>query len=125
MLAGLQHVAAVDEHVRHADGELVRAIELESEPSGIEVTPILVERAPRFVYVVGEVARDHPDLVRAICEPNRDALLTVLDECVTDLAAALDVFEADDVLREAVGPIVARHGRPAKATAHRGFPPTV
>jgi glutamine synthetase len=27
----------------------------------------------------------------------------------TNLAAALDVFEADDVLREAVGPIVARH----------------
>ena len=34
------------------------------------------------------VAGTAPDLVRAICEPNRDALLTVLDECLADLGAA-------------------------------------
>ena len=34
------------------------------------------------------VAGTAPDLVRAICEPNRDALLPVLDECLADLGAA-------------------------------------
>lgn len=34
------------------------------------------------------VAGTAPDLVRAICEPNRDALVAVLDECLEDLAAA-------------------------------------
>ncbi|WP_314037453.1 prephenate dehydrogenase [Dietzia sp. CH92] len=34
------------------------------------------------------VAATAPDLVRAICEPNRDALLEVLDECLADLGAA-------------------------------------
>lgn len=34
------------------------------------------------------IAGTAPDLVRAICEPNRDALLAVLDECLDDLTAA-------------------------------------
>lgn len=44
------------------------------------------------------VAGTAPDLVRAICEPNRDALLTVLDECLADLTAARDSLAADGTL---------------------------
>lgn len=36
------------------------------------------------------VAGTAPDLVRAICEPNRDALVAALDECLDDLTAARD-----------------------------------
>ena len=48
------------------------------------------------------VAGTAPELVRAICEPNRDALLTVLDECLADLAAARESLAAEGTL----GPLV-------------------
>ena len=48
------------------------------------------------------VAGTAPDLVRAICEPNRDALLTVLDECLADLGAA----RASLAARGSLGPLV-------------------
>ncbi|WP_407335511.1 prephenate dehydrogenase [Dietzia kunjamensis] len=48
------------------------------------------------------VAGTAPDLVRAICEPNRDALLDVLDECLADLAAA----RASLTERGTLGPLV-------------------
>ena len=48
------------------------------------------------------VAGTAPELVRAICEPNRDALLTVLDECLADLGAARGSLAA----RGALGPLV-------------------
>lgn len=44
------------------------------------------------------VAGTAPDLVRAICEPNRDALLTVLDECLADLGAARESLAAEGSL---------------------------
>ena len=44
------------------------------------------------------VAGTAPDLVRAICEPNRDALLPVLDECLVLLTAARDALRDDDEL---------------------------
>ena len=44
------------------------------------------------------VAGTAPDLVRAICEPNRDALVSVLDECLEDLAAARASLAADGTL---------------------------
>lgn len=44
------------------------------------------------------VAGTAPDLVRAICEPNRDALLTVLDECLADLGAAREALATDGTL---------------------------
>ncbi len=44
------------------------------------------------------VAGTAPDLVRAICEPNRDALLGVLDECLADLTAARDSLAAEGTL---------------------------
>ena len=50
------------------------------------------------------VAGTAPDLVRAICEPNRDALLAVLDDCLADLGAARDSLAADGTL----GPLVDR-----------------
>lgn len=48
------------------------------------------------------VAGTAPDLVRAICEPNRDALLSVLDECLADLGAARESL----VSRGSLGPLV-------------------
>lgn len=48
------------------------------------------------------VAGTAPDLVRAICEPNRDALLDVLDECLADLTAA----RASLAERGTLGPLV-------------------
>lgn len=48
------------------------------------------------------VAGSAPDLVRAICEPNRDALLTVLDECLGDLGAAREALAE----RGTLGPLV-------------------
>lgn len=48
------------------------------------------------------VAGTAPDLVRAICEPNRDALLDVLDECLADLGAA----RASLAERGTLGPLV-------------------
>lgn len=48
------------------------------------------------------VAGTAPDLVRAICEPNRDALLTVLDDAVADLSAARDSLASSGSL----GPLV-------------------
>ncbi|MFS4488701.1 prephenate dehydrogenase [Dietzia kunjamensis] len=48
------------------------------------------------------VAGTAPDLVRAICEPNRDALLDVLDECLADLAAARAALAE----RGTLGPLV-------------------
>lgn len=48
------------------------------------------------------VASTAPDLVRAICEPNRDALLEVLDECLADLGAARESLAA----RGSLGPLV-------------------
>ncbi|MDV8002145.1 prephenate dehydrogenase [Rhodococcus sp. IEGM 1408] len=44
------------------------------------------------------VAGTSPDLVRAICEPNRDALLDVLDECLADLGAARESLAARGTL---------------------------
>lgn len=44
------------------------------------------------------VAGTAPDLVRAICEPNRDALLPVLEECLVLLTAARDSLRDDDEL---------------------------
>ena len=44
------------------------------------------------------VAGTAPDLVRAICEPNRDALLTVLDECLADLGAARESLAREGTL---------------------------
>ena len=44
------------------------------------------------------VAGTAPDLVRAICEPNRDALVTVLDECLADLTAARDSLAGEGSL---------------------------
>lgn len=44
------------------------------------------------------VAGTAPDLVRAICEPNRDALVTVLDECLADLTAARDSLAGEGTL---------------------------
>ncbi|WP_295654069.1 prephenate dehydrogenase [uncultured Dietzia sp.] len=48
------------------------------------------------------VAGTAPDLVRAICEPNRDALLGVLDECLADLTAAQESLATDGTL----GPLI-------------------
>jgi len=48
------------------------------------------------------VAGTAPDLVRAICEPNRDALLGVLDEVLTDLTAAREALAASGSL----GPLI-------------------
>lgn len=48
------------------------------------------------------VAGTAPDLVRAICEPNRDALLDVLDECLADLGAARAALAE----RGTLGPLV-------------------
>ena len=48
------------------------------------------------------VAGTAPDLVRAICEPNRDALLGVLDEVLADLTAARGSLTAEGTL----GPLV-------------------
>lgn len=48
------------------------------------------------------VAGTAPDLVRAICEPNRDALLDVLDDCLADLR---DV-RASLAERGTLGPLV-------------------
>ena len=50
------------------------------------------------------VAGTAPGLVRAICEPNRDALLGVLDECLEALGAARGALAAGDGL----GPLVDR-----------------
>lgn len=44
------------------------------------------------------VAGTAPDLVRAICEPNRDALVPVLEECLVLLTAARDALRDDDEL---------------------------
>ncbi|MCT1641128.1 prephenate dehydrogenase [Dietzia cinnamea] len=48
------------------------------------------------------VAGTAPDLVRAICEPNRDALLDVLDDCLADLRDA----RASLAERGTLGPLV-------------------
>lgn len=48
------------------------------------------------------VAGTAPELVRAICEPNRDALLDVLDECLADLAAARESLATGGTL----GPLI-------------------
>lgn len=48
------------------------------------------------------VAGTAPDLVRAICEPNRDALLDVLDDCLADLREA----RASLAERGTLGPLV-------------------
>lgn len=48
------------------------------------------------------VAGTEPDLVRAICEPNSDALLAVLDDCLEDLSAARDSLASGGSL----GPLV-------------------
>lgn len=48
------------------------------------------------------VASTAPDLVRAICEPNRDALLGVLDDCLADLRDA----RASLAERGTLGPLV-------------------
>lgn len=48
------------------------------------------------------VAGTAPDLVRAICEPNRDALLDVLDECLADLTAAREALATGGTL----GPLI-------------------
>lgn len=62
------------------------------------------------------VAGTAPDLVRAICEPNRDALVTVLDECLEDLGAARDSLAGDGT----VGTLVddGHHARRAYEAAH-------
>ncbi|MET7773143.1 prephenate dehydrogenase [Nocardia sp. NPDC005366] len=63
------------------------------------------------------VAATAPDLVRAICEPNRDALLTVLDDMLTVLGAARDNLREQGSL---VDLIAAGHdGRMAYETAER------
>ncbi|MFI2475517.1 prephenate dehydrogenase [Nocardia xishanensis] len=46
------------------------------------------------------VAATAPDLVRAICEPNRDALLAVLEETLTVLGAASDALREDSSLAD-------------------------
>ncbi|MGN2634786.1 prephenate dehydrogenase [Nocardia takedensis] len=46
------------------------------------------------------VAGTAPDLVRAICEPNRDALLEVLEDTLTVLAAARDTLREEGSLAE-------------------------
>lgn len=48
------------------------------------------------------VAGTAPDLVRAICEPNRDALLAVLDDCLADLERARESLATGGTL----GPLV-------------------
>ncbi|WP_405179115.1 prephenate dehydrogenase [Nocardia sp. NBC_01377] len=48
------------------------------------------------------VAATAPDLVRAICEPNRDALLSVLDDTLTVLGAARDSLRADGSLADLI-----------------------
>lgn len=48
------------------------------------------------------VAGTAPELVRAICEPNRDALVSVLDEALADLAAARESLAT----RGTLGPLV-------------------
>ena len=62
------------------------------------------------------VAGSAPDLVRAICEPNADALLGVLDECLAELAAARDALARG----EGLGPLVdaGSAGRAAYERAH-------
>lgn len=55
------------------------------------------------------VAGTAPDLVRAICEPNRDALLTVLEDCLADLGTARDSLASSGSL----GPLV-DHGNAAR-----------
>lgn len=57
------------------------------------------------------VAGTAPDLVRAICEPNRDALLDVLDECLDDLGAA----RASLAERGTLGPLVDDGNRARRA----------
>lgn len=57
------------------------------------------------------VAGTAPDLVRAICEPNRDALLGVLDECLADLGAA----RASLAERGTLGPLVDDGNRARRA----------
>ncbi|WP_054816905.1 prephenate dehydrogenase [Nocardia arizonensis] len=46
------------------------------------------------------VAGTAPELVRAICEPNRDALLSVIDDALTVLTAARDSLSAEGSLAE-------------------------
>ncbi|MGW5386936.1 prephenate dehydrogenase [Nocardia sp. NPDC003963] len=46
------------------------------------------------------VAGTAPDLVRAICEPNSDALLAVLDETLTALSEARESLSSDTSLAE-------------------------
>jgi prephenate dehydrogenase len=48
------------------------------------------------------VAGTAPALVRAICEPNRDALVAALDDCLADLGAARDSLASTGTL----GPLV-------------------
>ncbi|MFI9405797.1 prephenate dehydrogenase [Nocardia sp. NPDC052316] len=48
------------------------------------------------------VAGTAPDLVRAICEPNSDALLAVLEETLTVLGAARDSLRANNSLADLV-----------------------
>jgi prephenate dehydrogenase len=69
------------------------------------------------------VAGTAPDLVRAICEPNRDALLPVLEECLALITAARDTLRDDDEL----GPLVdAGHlARSAYEASAGGAPETV
>ncbi|UVE97006.1 prephenate dehydrogenase [Dietzia sp. B32] len=57
------------------------------------------------------VAGTAPDLVRAICEPNRDALVEVLDECLVDLGAA----RASLAERGTLGPLVDDGNRARRA----------
>ncbi|GAA1709457.1 prephenate dehydrogenase [Dietzia cercidiphylli] len=57
------------------------------------------------------VAGTAPDLVRAICEPNRDALLSVLDECLADLTSARDSLAGEGTL----GPLVDEGHRARRA----------
>src|SRR5699024_9304681 len=65
------------------------------------------------------VAGTAPDRVRAICEPNRDALLAVLDDCLAALGAARDSRAADGTL----GPPVSRGPAPGRAYADAPGPP--
>ena len=61
------------------------------------------------------VAGTAPDLVRAICEPNRDALLDVLDDCLADLRDA----RASLAERGTLGPLVDDGHRARRAYEER------
>ncbi|WP_332838916.1 prephenate dehydrogenase [Nocardia bovistercoris] len=63
------------------------------------------------------VAGTAPDLVRAICEPNRDALLEVLDDTIAVLTAARDDLRAHGSLAKLVE--AGHDGRAAFDTVRR------